>query len=341
VAALADRRRQLQALVETHLPEEVLLELGISPGTLMSRQAYKACQLLKASSIDVDGIVEIGSWSVYDYIGINLKCANLLWDSGFRDVDEIDDNTSCMMRLWTPPCRLDVFLEKANWLINKGASLTHKRDSCTALHYLGHDVGELLHLLDDFEDFASQMQELSQESIQLMFTIFMDQSQDDCCCPCSSNGCSGLTAFLRGMFPTWPDKDLDELITRVAIVIETLASSHVLPNQERFIDLIAPCVLRFVTFRRLDISHTCIHDHYGGYDEEEIEEIQDEERSSILELEGRLAEFVQALEDSSLSFPDFLTGYWRARMSEVDSMSEVRSAEETLSILEAGVILHA
>jgi hypothetical protein len=346
VAALADRRRQLQALVETHLPEEVLLELGISPRTLMRRQAFKAYRLLKASSIDVDGMFEETEWSVYDYIGINLKCANLLWDSGFRDVDGIDEifgNASCMTTLWysSPPCRLDVFLEKANWLINKGASLTHKMNSCTALHYLGHDVGKLLHSLDDLEAFLCQMHELSRESIQLMFLIFMDESQDDCCCPCSSTGCSGLTAFLRGMFPTGSDKDLDELITRVAIVIETLASSHVLPNQERFIDLIAPCVLRFVTCRWLDISHTCIHYYHRGIDAEEIEEIQDEERISIFELESLLAEFVQALEDPSLSFPDFLTGYWRARMREVDSLSEVRSAEETLSILEAGVILHA
>jgi hypothetical protein len=78
VAALADRRRQLQTLVETYLLEEVHLELGISPRTLISRKAYKAYQLLKVSSIDVNGIIEEISWSVYDYIGLNLKLADLL-----------------------------------------------------------------------------------------------------------------------------------------------------------------------------------------------------------------------------------------------------------------------
>jgi hypothetical protein len=296
---------------------------------------------LKASSIDVDGIFEIASWSVYNYIGINLKSADLLWDSGFRDVDEIDGNTSCIMGLWhnSPPCRLDVFLKKANWLINKGASLTRRKDSCPALHYLGHDVGELLHSLDDFEEFLWQMHELSRESIQLMFMIFMDESQDKCCCPCSSTGCSGLTAFMRGMFPRRSDKDLDELVNRLAIAIETLTCSHVLPSQEHLIDLIAPSVLRFITCRRLNISHTCVHDYYGGIDEEEIDEIQDEERILILELEGLLAEFVQTLENLSLPFPDFLTSNWRARMKEVEYLSGMPSAEAPVEILETGVIL--
>jgi hypothetical protein len=133
---------------------------------------------------------------------------------------------------------------------------------------------------------------------------------------------------------------MDELINRLAIFIEALTNSHVLPSQERLIDLISTSVLRFVTCRRLNISHTCIHDYYGGIDAEEIEEIQDEERLLIFELEGLLAEFVQTLESLSLSFPDFLTGYWRARMREVEFISGVPSAEASVEILETGVILY-
>lgn len=342
VTALADRRRQLQTLVETHFPEEVVSELGISPGTLLSCQAYKAYQLLKASSIDADNNLETTRWSVYDYIGINLKAADLLWDSGFRDVDDTQGNGSCIRGLWcnTPPCSLDMFLEKANWLINKGANIFLMEKTCPALHYLGDDVGSLLHSINDFEGCASQIRELSQDSIQLLLTIFMDETHDDCCCPCSLTGCSGLTAFLRGLFPTGYGNDMNELICRLAIVIEALTSSQRLPIQETLIDFIAPCVLRFVTFRRLDISHTCIHDRYRGFDAEEIEEIQDEERLSILELESLLAGFVQTLESDSRSFPDFLTGHWEARMREVESLSSVPSAETALKIREAGVILY-
>lgn len=342
VNALIDRRRRLQTLAETYLPEEVVIELGISPGILMSLQAYKAYQLLKALSIDVECIHERKSWSVYDCIGINLKSADLLWNSGFRYVDEVDDNKTCLMRIWenTPPCSLKEFLDKANWLVNKGANINCKNESSLALHFLGHGAGKLLHLINDSEEFLLQLHCLSQDCIDLMLRIFLDETRDDCCCPCSLSGCSGLTAFLRGMFPTQSGKDLDELIHRLAIVIETLTSSHELPSQKRLVDLIAPCVLRFVTCRSLDISHTCIHEYYREIDAEEIEEIQDEERLLIMELNGLLPEFVLTLENLSVSFPDFLTGYWRACMNEIESSCGVPSAEAATKILDIGVILH-
>lgn len=201
-------------------------------------------------------------------------------------------------------------------------------------------MGKLLHSIDDYEDFLLQLHVLSQDCIDLMLKIFLDDTRDDCCCPYSSTGCSGLTAFLRGMFPTRFGKDWGELIHRLAIVIETLTSSNGLARQERFIDFIAPCILRFVTCRSLKISHTCVHAFYRGIDAEEIEEIQDEERFLILELEGLLPEFVQTFETLSLSFLDFWTGYWRARMNEVESSSGEPSAEAATKILETGVILY-
>lgn len=73
---------------------------------------------------------------------------------------------------------------------------------------------------------------------------------------------------------------------RLAIVIETLASSHELESQESFIKIIVPCVLRFVTCRCLDISHTCIHEIYKVIDAEKVQEAQDVEHLLIEELEG-------------------------------------------------------
>jgi hypothetical protein len=46
------------------------------------------------------GLLERYSWSVFDCIGINLDLADPLWDAGFRDVDEVDDNNeTCLTKL--------------------------------------------------------------------------------------------------------------------------------------------------------------------------------------------------------------------------------------------------
>lgn len=342
VTALVDRRKQLQRLAETHLPEEVKSELGISPGTLLSIHAYKAFQLLKSNSVDIGNLEEQTKWSVYDYIGDNLKSADLLWNSGFHDVDELNCNKTCLMRLWwnSPPCSLEMFLQKANWLIEKGANLNFRNKACPALQFLGHDVGKVLHSIDDLEEVSLQMHDLSQKSTELMLRIFFDDNRDNCNCPCSRGGCSGLTALLRGLFPTRFERDLEQLVHRLAIVITCLAGSLKLECQENLTNLITPCVIRFITFYSLTISHTCTHEHWRGIDEEEIEEIQDEEAPLIGELEDLSAEFHAELKDIPRSFTDYLTGNWLLRMNEIHSSRGEPSEEEIRQLLEAGVSLY-
>ena len=343
VNALVDRRRRLQALVEACLPEGVIIELGVNPGTLMSFQAQDACQLLEAHSFSVQGIKEKRRWRIYDYIGINLTAADLLWNSGFEDVDEMNDNETCLLRLWrnTPRCSLQDFMRKANWLIKKGASLTQKSRSSSVWHVLGRDVGKLLHQIDEPEDFSQQLNCLSQSSIDLILKICLEDTGDGCCCPCSSSGCSGSTALLHGMFLSYRfrDFDFDELLNRLAIFIEILAGSLDADGRNNLIDHIAPHVLRFITCQALDISHTCIREYRTVMEAEEIEEIHEEERDAIFELETLLSEFLAELEHSSQSFSKFLTGYWQARMNEFLSARVVPSAETLSQIRDIGVLL--
>lgn len=342
VIALVEHRKRLQTLAEAHLPEEVKSELGISHGTLMSVQAYKAYQLLVVSSVDVSNVKEETAWCVYDHVGANLKAADLLWNSGFRDVNELEYNQTSLMRLWWSPqtCSLEVLLQKANWLIDKGADLYSRYEGYPALHFLGRGVGTVLHSINDFEELNLQMHDLSQKSVDLMLTIFFDDNRDNCNCSCSLGGCSGLTALLGGYFSTNPDRDLEELVQRLSMVIARLARSLEPECQERFTSLIAPCVLRVITFRSLDISHTCTHEHWREMDEEEIEEIQDEMNPLIVELEDLLTEFHAKLKDLPWSFPDYLTRSWLVRMREFHASRREPSEEEIRQVLETGVVLH-
>jgi hypothetical protein len=343
VQALIDRRRRLQVLAETYLPDEVISQLGIRPDNLLSLQAYKVYQLLKTSSIDVDDVKEWYTWSVYDYIGTNLKLADHLWDAGFQDVDEVDDgNKTCLMKLWwnSPPCSLNVLLEKANWLINKGADIGPKRSGSRALHYLGQTVGKNLHFKESLEDFALEIDQLSERSKDLLLTILVDNTRDGCCCPCSLKGCSGLTTLLNGLFRTWPEKGMGDLVQMLAIMIKSLIGSLGPEIQESLIYQLAPCVLRFITCQSLEISHTCVHGLSGGIDAEEIREIHDEEKLLILELDKLVVEFLSTSNRLGLSFLDFLTDYWSMQMDEALLSRGPPSEEDISQILETGVVLY-
>ncbi|KAF5854992.1 hypothetical protein ETB97_010350, partial [Aspergillus alliaceus] len=208
---------------------------------------------------------------VLETAGVNLKLADLLGDAGFRDLDEEDKyNKSSLMELWysSPPCSLNTFLEKVDWFITKGADLGRQKSgsSTTALHFLGND------------------------SKELMRKIPVDNTYDNCCCSCSLVGCSGLTRFLHGLFRTWPDEDVEELLQRLAIVLNSLAPSLEPEAQER----LGPCVLRFLAFQKLEITHTCSHRTFEDkeVDAEEINEIHDEERELIIDLKQLLVKFL-------------------------------------------------
>ncbi|KAJ5822972.1 hypothetical protein N7447_005312 [Penicillium robsamsonii] len=137
VGEFIDRRKRLQTLSETHLPRSVQDKLRIESQSLLNVHAYEAYTLLVVTSVDLKGLLEHYRWSVFDCVGVNLDLADQLWSAGFRDVNEIDDdNETCLTKAWenTPPCDLEVFLQKIHWLISKGADVCHQKSSGSTLH---------------------------------------------------------------------------------------------------------------------------------------------------------------------------------------------------------------
>ncbi|KAL4933225.1 uncharacterized protein BDV17DRAFT_298849 [Aspergillus undulatus] len=295
VQELARHRRQLMVLADRYLPDEVISHLGMSSDCLLDIQAYKVYRLLKEEILNIDGLEEEHEWSVYDCIGVDLKLAGLLWNAGFRDMDkEHKDHETCLMVLWskTPPCSLNTFLMKANWFIAKGADLDHQKPgtSTTALHFLGHGVGRILHLMESASDAVSEMHQLSTESKDLIRKILVDDIYDNCCCACSLAGCSGLTILLSGVFQTWPDKLMEDLLPILGMMLESITPLLEPATQKE----LAPCVLRFIACQALEIAHTCVHQNFWWKEipTDEISEIQDEDKELILKLEGLMVEFL-------------------------------------------------
>ncbi|KAL4892110.1 hypothetical protein BDV59DRAFT_202999 [Aspergillus ambiguus] len=101
---------------------------------------------------------------------------------------------------------------------------------------------------------------------------------------------------------------------------------------------LAEHVLRYFTFEKLGIKHTC-HWKYVQMDEDEVEEIKQEERYNIATLGELLVEFNYKYKDSGLTLDKFLGGYWIDRMEEVLSGSSEIDPDEIRQVQEIGVVI--
>lgn len=343
IQVLADRRKRLQSLAVDCLPRGVLAQLRIRSDSLLNLKAAEAFKLLRLHSIKVDDIEEEYEWSVYDALGLNLSIADRLWNAGFQDVDEVNKYgvTSLMKLEYSELIRYGPIplLERAYWLITKGSDPYRKKSSSPALHFLGRAIGHAISALEENKDVRSELSRLDEGCRNLLWSIFCDDTRDSCDCACSTNGCCGLTRVLHGLFRRRHRISTESLV-KISITIEFLASSLEPKLQDSFYDQLAPGILRFLTFRMLDITHTCSHS-FRNIDPEEVNEIHYEEKYLICTLERLLDEFAAEYEKSTETLPEFLTGSWWTRINETVSAHEPPTQQELNQILETGVVLEA
>lgn len=108
-------------------------------------------------------------------------------------------------------------------------------------------------------------------------------------------------------------------------------------------------VIRTMTFEWLGLTHTCHIDpsaecyqaHPGRpqLPDEEILEIQDEEKHLIQQLEDLVAEFEAKYIELGGTLVSFLENYWRLRMQEVLKDGATRYAEVEAGMRELGIVL--
>ena len=130
----------------------------------------------------------------------------------------------------------------------------------------------------------------------------------------------------------------EKSVRAVSVTIEVIASSLEPKLRGPFYDKLAPGVLRFLSCRMLDITHTCCH-RYRKRDPEEVDEIHDEEKYLICALEKFLDEIAAEYEESIETLPGFLTGTWWIRINEAVSMRETPTQWELNQLLQTGIIL--
>jgi hypothetical protein len=358
VKALALRRRQLHDLALTHLPSETVSRLQIKSNSLLGFDSAEAYLLLKKQDLVIDMTEEEHGWLIYEAVGSDVQLADLLWDAGFRDVDDLNDvGETALMRLGNhdfqnpeEPLPLGI-LEMAEWLISKGANINHMKSDSPALHYLGYSVGSDTQLVSPWIK-SDQFSQVSKSCKILMLKIFLNSAQDTCCCFCSPvGGCSALTRYLDGLFPVRStishpfEKQFSALVRMLQYFTIWLNPSY----RQFFEDTVASQILRFLTFRILDITHTCAHNRHSAgqsslmlesIDPEEVREIYEEEDLLIQELEYLASELLSEWKASKISFVEFLSKNWARHMDEVLPAKASLSDEELSRIRNIGVVLN-
>lgn len=72
----------------------------------------------------------------------------------------------------------------------------------------------------------------------------------------------------------------------------------------------------------------------------ERDEIHDEERFLIHKLNVLVTEFEEKYTQLEVTVPEFLNGYWKNRMEEVESEDEPFDEEQIAQLKDLGVVIH-
>jgi hypothetical protein len=336
IQAFVHRRRRLQALAESHLSKTAYGAINFQPGVLFNYHAARACQLLAAEGLDLRGLEEQQAYSVYSTQQRGIDFWNELWDQGFCDVDEtdLDGMTPLMLcaEIWPGLPPLHSMLQKAGWLISKGADLSRKGPRGPATHYLAE--GMSYRVAPDHEGLS-----LSDQCISTFHTILLDSTCDDCNCACCPGGCIAFVKLLATVFhiiTCLESYGTNALRCQYELsnVFENIASTLSVQDERTFYDWLAPRLLRYLTFCELDITHTCCLPR-TELDQSRIDEIHYDEADSIAHLDLLVDEFLQGYSESSMTFHEFLREVWSPRMESI--LSEMPSDEEIAELRRLGV----
>jgi hypothetical protein len=174
-------------------------ELNLRPETILNRKAARACELLKSYSVDVGGLEDVGAHCVYFTRSTGLDLWNELWDAGFRDVDEADEdgNTILMMCSFfdSRSGDLNVHLERAEWLVSRGADLYRFWLGSPAIHRLAEAMAVSM-----AESEPTDLSALSKQYIQFLHFVVLNDIRDRCDCACCAGGCFALKRLLESIF---------------------------------------------------------------------------------------------------------------------------------------------
>jgi hypothetical protein len=340
------------------LPPAVRKRFDLSPDKDLDASAARVYNLLKENNILLPHslLVPSGWQTIYhvlfqgDEYDINplkslTKWTDIFYDAGFHEFVGFDGSgENLLMVKFDMPIlpRLTEVVEFFSWLLRKGLRLGHKS-------FRGNDDGDyiphtpaafyvgrwIISMIGEPEvDWDSTME---MELRYLLTEVVDERTPDDCRCACSLDCCRAITAMLKEIARVCSKKP------GRALYDYTIWLVNLLDIANDGWSFFSANIIRFLTFERLELTHTCcawqgrLNNYFAIFNDNDRIEIQEEESVDLNELVKLMLEFRHAYADLSVPLPEFLQGYWMTRMDEVMSGEEAMNEDEARRIRELGV----
>ena len=332
VDVVVDRQQRLYDLAKSALPVSELDQL-CHDSDLPDESASQLHSALQRHGTGVPLALNPGEdrGTLFHRIGHSSRVAERLWKAGFRSIDGRD--SFGLTPLMSPPDlysfshrfphSLNLILEYAVWLVEKGADFYAKQDltlyyehywhesqllSATALHFVASYLGSVADWVSWNELREWNEENCSEISKEMLRRILMDNDSDACKCACSISGCTTFTVFMKSYIRNRND---EEFLVDLCPIVKNYCDPSKIPE-----------FIRTMTFEELDMTHTCCRKKpFGKFweikDEAEIDEIRDEEAEDLQKLEELLEEFEAKRKELDVPLEKFIKEYWRPRMDEV------------------------
>ena len=357
IVSLAERRRDLQGRL-ANLQQAA----KINPGTFRDDRVLDEYAAY-AESVEEDVLrwdehiplrastLLVRCRTVYHIENLKLAIAERLWHHGFHDIDVHDEDGRTPLMLFRYGAGIDFVteIELSTWLVQQGAKLHRPQhdllndgpNPTRALHYVAAHIGYRACYLASFrfdghakQPLKDQLGQLSTDARLLLAKIFSDASHDDCICACSSQGCLASTMMLKVFEEIGSDEDPRKWSTLATKYLTRFVRTPIYD-----LDWLVKEVIRYRTFRELELRHTCCRwEGITGIvklEPEEWAEIREEDQEKIERLESLLSEFEGSMGSDDLM--SFLGGYWARRM---DLVTREKGVVDEVALRALGVVLH-
>ena len=366
-SALVDRRTRLYTLATSKLCCKELAELKVTDDRLLDEKATDVFAALERRNVPVPSALHPGlvKKTVFHNEYLTPGLGESLYRRGFIDVDGISTHGLTPLMCMGDPShsRLKPALQRVSWLMSKGADpgrtpdqsrCTFYHPNFTAAHHICSWIGQAWYpgdlpepwwhfrILDGLED----------DCQSIIGKQFCSRIYAKCLCACSSHGCTPATMMLKGIMSDFYYSDRAsgqcvDMVKDIEICIWAIEwLNNFLGHSNEAWQWLSRDIIRYLTFEILGLTHTCCESygcfpHSTRFNETEQEEIHEEERLTIGKLDALAPEFEEKYTELGVSVPDFLNGYWKTRMEEVEGEDEPLDEEEIAKIKDLGVVIHS